>query len=206
MIFPAKRVPGDPNSMQLKGKPVADTPQNRNRADLDYNGRPMPPPEAVAGNYTTPDGKKIKVEPLSDEDRRTIVRWIDLGCPIDLDYDPAHPDRLGYGWMCDDNRPVLTVTYPERTDNDSLSRILVGMSDYGSGLALDSFQVRADFPIDDAAAGEDVSKRFVNAAPGVWELRLSKPIDKLSRGTLTVSVKDRAGNLSRVERTFSIGH
>jgi hypothetical protein len=108
--------------------------------------------------------------------------------------------------MCDDNRPVLTVTYPERVDNGPLSRISVGMSDYDSGLAVDSFQVRADFPMDDAAAGEDLAKRFVNAAPGVWELRLSRPINKLPRGTLTVSVKDHAGNLSRVERTFSIGH
>ena len=29
--------------------------------------------------------------PLTDEDRRTLVRWIDLGCPIDLDYDPQQP-------------------------------------------------------------------------------------------------------------------
>ena len=53
----------------------------------------MPPPEAVAGTYVGPDGKKIKVAPLTDEDRRTLVRWIDLGCPIDLDYDPANPER-----------------------------------------------------------------------------------------------------------------
>ena len=49
----------------------------------------MPPPEAVAGTYVGPDGKKIKVAPLTDEDRRTLVRWIDLGCPIDLDFDPT---------------------------------------------------------------------------------------------------------------------
>ena len=33
--------------------------------------------------------KAGKVQPLTDEDRRTICRWIDLGCPIDLDYDAA---------------------------------------------------------------------------------------------------------------------
>ena len=31
--------------------------------------------------------------PITDEDRRTIARWIDLGCPIDLDYDPQKPPR-----------------------------------------------------------------------------------------------------------------
>ena len=90
-----------------------------------------------------------------------------MGCPIDLDYDAAHPDRLGYGWMCDDNRPVLTVTYPERRDNGSLSSILIGMYDYGSGLALDSFHVRADFPIDDAVPGRRHFKQLSTLAPGV---------------------------------------
>ena len=33
--------------------------------NFDYNGRPMPPPEAVAGTYRGPDGKPVKIEPLS---------------------------------------------------------------------------------------------------------------------------------------------
>ena len=40
----------------------------------------MPPPEAVAGTYVGPDGKKISVPGLSEEDKLTLVRWIDLGC------------------------------------------------------------------------------------------------------------------------------
>ena len=55
----------------------------------------MPPARAVEAG---------KVRPLIDEDRRTIVRWIDLGCPIDLDHDPEHPQRRGRGWMLDDQR------------------------------------------------------------------------------------------------------
>ena len=38
--------------------------ENITRADLDYTGSIMPPPEAVAGTFAGPDGKKIKVEPL----------------------------------------------------------------------------------------------------------------------------------------------
>src|SRR5436853_4861502 len=96
--FPTETTPGNPKTLQLKGQPVPDTPANRNRADLDYTGSAMPPPEAVAGDYVGPGGKKIKVAPLGDEDRRTIVRWSDLGCPIDLDYDPAKPQVAGFGW------------------------------------------------------------------------------------------------------------
>jgi len=34
----------------------------------------MPPPEAVAGQFKTPDGRLIKVAPLTDEDRFMILR------------------------------------------------------------------------------------------------------------------------------------
>src|SRR5256885_680803 len=80
------------NTVYWKGQPIPNTHANQDRADLDYNGRPMPPPDAVAGTYRAPDGQLIKVTPLTDEDRRTIVRWIDLGCPIDFDFDPKRPE------------------------------------------------------------------------------------------------------------------
>jgi hypothetical protein len=203
--FPTETTPGDANTLKLKGKPIPNTSRNRDRADLDFTGSVMPPPAAVAGTYTGPDGKKVKVAPLSDEDRRTIVRWIDLGCPIDLDYDPKQPERCGYGWMCDDNRPTLTLTYPRAGKNADLMRILVGMHDYGTGLDLKSFQVVADFTGDGVAAGEDLAGRFRVKSPGVWELRLKRPVGRLARGKLEVSVKDRQGNISRIERTFSVG-
>ncbi|HKB40084.1 MAG TPA: hypothetical protein VKD72_26850, partial [Gemmataceae bacterium] len=117
----------------------------------DFTGSVMPPPEAV---------KAGKVKPLTDEDRRTLVRWIDLGCPIDLDFDPKDPATRGLGWMCDDNRPVLTLTYPKAGDNTKLSRILVGMHDYYSGLDADSFAVTADFTVEGVPAGENLAKKF----------------------------------------------
>jgi hypothetical protein len=203
--FPTEKVPGDANTLHWKGKKIANTNENRNRADLDYTGSQMPPPAAVAGTYEAADGRKIKVAPLSDEDRRTLVRWIDLGCPIDLDYDPENPERRGYGWMCDDNRPVLTLTYPRAGANPPLTRLLLGMYDYYSGLDADSFAVVADFDVDGVPAGRDLAAKFKRVAQGVWELKLAKPIKELARGKLVVSVKDRQGNVARIERTFSVG-
>src|SRR6185436_17602774 len=101
-----------------KGERVP-TDKNRARYDLDYHGTPMPPPDAVAGKYKTPDGRLIKVAPLTDEDRFTLVRWIDLGCPIDLDYDRRQPDARQFGWMLDDNRPTLALTSPQPGANAS---------------------------------------------------------------------------------------
>ena len=80
------------STLQLKGKPVAEhagepqprRPRLHRQHHAAARGRRRRPTSG-------PDGKKIKVAPLTDEDRLTLVRWIDLGCPIDLDYDPARP-------------------------------------------------------------------------------------------------------------------
>jgi hypothetical protein len=173
---------------------------------LDYKPTVMPPPEAVAGTYVGPDGQKIKVAALTDEDRRTLVRWIDLGCPIDLDYDPQNPQRRGFGWMLDDQRPTLTLTSPRAGVNTELTRILVGMSDRDTGLDMDSFQVVADFSIDGLEPGQNLYSKlkFKELPDNRWELQLTRPIKELPNGKLTVSVKDKQGNVSRIERTFAV--
>jgi hypothetical protein len=198
-------VPGAPSSLRFQGKPVPDTPQNRERVQIAYTGGVMPPPEAVAGTYTGPNGQKIKVAPLTDEDRRTLVRWIDLGCPIDLDHDAAKPQAPNYGWPLDDQRPTLSLTAPQPGANVELARILVGMHDYGTGIDPTSFTVTADFPIDGVKPGENLAARFKEKSAGVRELELAAPIRKLEHGTLRIAVSDRQGNIARIERTISAG-
>jgi hypothetical protein len=194
--FPTERTPGNAATLQLAGRAIPNTLANRNRADLDFTGSIMPPADAV---------KSGKVKPLSDEDRLTLVRWIDLGCPIDLDYDEKNPENRGFGWMLDDQRPTLTLTYPAAGSNTELTRILVGMHDYGTGIDATSFTVTADFPVDGVKPGENLAARFKETSAGVRELKLGTPMKKLERGTLTVGVKDRQGNLTRIERTIWVG-
>jgi Hydrazine synthase alpha subunit middle domain len=194
--LPYETIPGDPTSLRHKGKPIADTPQAREIAHVGYTGSVMPPPDAV---------KAGKVKPLTDEDRLTIVRWIDLGCPIDLDYDPKAPEQHGFGWFLDDQRPTLALTHPKAGANAELSRLLVGMYDYGSGLDAKSFSVKADFAVDDAKPGDELAGRFQSKGEGVWELKLTRPIIDLPKGNLTVSVKDKQGNTTWIERTIWVG-
>jgi hypothetical protein len=203
---PTETVPGDAHTLQFHGQPLADTKQNRVQADLDYTGSAMPPPEAVAGTYMGPRGQKIKVEPLTDDDRRTLIRWIDLGCPIDFDFDPARRQQLtSFGWMCDDQRPTLTLTYPRPGANAPLTRLVVGMYDYGSGLDLKQFHVRADFEVDGNPPATDLASHFQPRAPGVWEWKLANPILQLPRSKIVASVRDGQGNETRIERTFTVG-
>jgi hypothetical protein len=199
---PSESAPGKGDLVQA-GQPL-DVQKHRHRFDVDFVGSPMPPPEAVAGTYQRPDGKTIKVEPLSDEDRRTIARWIDLGCPIDLDYDPAKPAARSFGWLCDDQRPTLALTWPQPGVNRELLRIVVGMYDYGSGLDETSFRVSANFDLGGRPAGEDLAPQFAARGDGVWEWRLPAPLTKLKSGILTVSIRDRQGNETKISRTFSV--
>ncbi len=107
--------------------------------------------------------------------------------------------------MLDDNRPTLALTLPAAGKNAELTRLLVGMHDYGSGLDMKTFSVTADFAIDGVPAGQNLAERFKPKSQGVYELRLEKPVAKLGRGKVTVSIGDKQGNLSRVERSFSVG-
>ncbi|MCE9533377.1 MAG: hypothetical protein K8T89_19970 [Planctomycetes bacterium] len=194
--FPSETIPGDAKSLHWKGQPIEATPHNRNRADLDFIGTAMPPPEAV---------KEGKVKPLTDEDRRTVVRWIDLGCPIDLDYDAGNPNGRSYGWMSDDQRPTLTLTYPLPGKNEQVTRVLFGAYDGQAGLDENSLWVSTSFEINDWRANQNFASLCKKVAPGVWELKLEKRIDKLESGKIVVAIKDRQGNLSRIERVFSVG-
>ena len=203
--FAHETIPGDPASLIFQGKPFSPKMGGNNRlVNLAYQGGVMPPPEAVAGTYQSPDGKKIKVAPLSDDDRMNLVRWIDLGCPIDLDFDPKAPTARGNGWVQDDNRPTLTLTYPHAGANTDLTRLFIGMHDYDSGLDMKTFRVVADFEVDGVPAGQDLASKFTSKSPGVWEWKLSRSVEKLARGKIEVSVQDKQGNLSRIERTFAV--
>jgi hypothetical protein len=96
------------------------------------------------------------------------------------------------------------LTEPRAGVNPPLSRILIGMHDCGTGLDQQSFRVTADFALDGMPAGENLARLFKPRTPGVWELALTKPLTPLPRGQLKVSVKDRQGNLTSIERTFSV--
>jgi hypothetical protein len=80
------------------------------------------------------------------------------------------------------------------------------MHDYGTGLDPASLTVSADFPIDGVKPGDNLAPRLKETSAGVRELRLATPIRSLERGTLTVAVRDRQGNVARrIKRTITVG-
>src|SRR5262249_56692561 len=111
----------------------------------------------------------------------------------------------GGGWRGAGRRPAWSWTSPGAGPTPPLTRIVVGMHDYYTGLDMDSFRVVADFALDGVAAGQNLAPKFKGKALGVWELALSKALTEVPKGKLTVFVKDRQGNLTQIERTFAVG-
>ncbi|MGE3957957.1 MAG: hypothetical protein AB7H96_14655 [Vicinamibacterales bacterium] len=179
--FPTESTPGDPSTLP----PGA----SANDADIDFTGEMCPPPGGP-------------VPPLSADEKLLFARWIDLGAPI------SSPDKAfkGRGWFQDDLRPTLTIASPTRDAGGApLTEIRIGAFDYYSGLATDSLSVKADFPVNGRPKGSELAPLFRPSADNVWVLPLTPPLSRLERGVLTVSVKDRAGNITRQERTIAIG-
>lgn len=192
----------DPDSLQsLPGKP---TPAGTPAITIPYLGEAMPPPAAIAGTYVGPDGRQVHVPALTDEERLTFARWVDLGCPIDVAPPPATPAEQERGWFADDLRPTLTIASPKAGENAAVDRIVIGAFDYGSGVDEASLRVVASETIVGAAADEDLAARFVITSPGVWTLLLGKPLACDGDCAITVTVADKAGNVMRQERTFSV--
>ena len=68
--------------------------------------------------------------------------------------------------------------------------------------------MKADFPVDGHPAGTELAPLFHpvagTSAQGIYQMSLGEPILALSQSTLVVSVKDKRGNESRLDRTFSV--
>ncbi len=159
---------------------------NPNAADLDYTGTIMPPPTSgVAG--------------LSEDEKMLIARWIDLGCPI---------DHLGsaYGWLLDDLRPTLDVSLPRAGSNEGpLHEIRVGIADADSGISAASLSIKTDLEIEGRAPWSELADLAATDGNGIYFLPLSTPLSMVSEGHLDVSVADNQGNMTRIQRRFSLG-
>ena len=131
---------------------------------------------------------------LPEAAKRLIYTWLDFGLPYSADGSES----------ADNIPPTLTVTVPQRgTSTDPLTRLNVGLADAGS-LNMSAFKVVADFPVDGAAAGTDLSSKFVSKGNGVYEYVLTTPITNLPAGNVQVHAEDVAGNRTDYAVKFAV--
>ncbi len=177
---PTESTPGDPGTLP----PGA----SANDADLDFTGTMMPPPGSGA-------------PALSEDEKITFARWVDLGCPISS----KDPILQTMGWFTDALKPTLTLASPRAGSNSlSLSAIQIGMFDSYSGLNPGSLSVTANFPVNGQSPGAELAPLFVETGDQIWSLQLSSPITDLAEGELFVKVADQQGNITSIERSFTI--
>ncbi|MBI4614647.1 MAG: hypothetical protein HY720_13635, partial [Planctomycetes bacterium] len=145
--------------------------------DMDFEGGPCPPPEAVT---------KGTVRPLSNEDRRTLVRWTDTGAAIQVMGHPPDPEAAGDSPFRDHLRPTLSIR-PHPENSDGLPRrIVLGVFDLDSGIDPKSLAVRVAGP-----GGEALATDLAKIDNGRLEVPLPSGRETLE---LVVEVADRAGN------------
>ncbi|HLH53284.1 MAG TPA: hypothetical protein VKY92_06680 [Verrucomicrobiae bacterium] len=177
---PTETSPGDPTMLPTGTDP--------NTADLDYTGSIMPPPNSG-------------VPPLTEDEKITFGRWIDLGCPINT----ASGDDATYGWFLDEIRPTLTISSPRQNQNTQpLTELRIGVADADSGLNTSSLSVTADFPVNGASPGNELSSQGKFVAPGIFSIPLNVPISNLNTQHVTALVADRQGNTNKVTVRFWI--
>ena len=179
---PTASVPGDASTL-----PGGGDKSEINRSDIDFTGTIMPPPASG-------------IPPLTEEEKMMFVRWVDLGAPI------SRIGRDTVGWFADESRPTLTVSSPMAGANPNrIDEIRIGMHDYYTGLAMTTFSVTANLPINGNSSGTELAGLFQQSGDHIWTLRLDTPLESIQDGELTVSIKDQQGNITKVHRSFSIG-
>jgi len=116
------------------------------------------------------------VPPLSPDEKLTFARWIDLGCPINT----GTGDDANYGWFLDELRPTLTVSSPRQNLNSTpLTEIRLGVADADSGINEATLSVKADFVLNGALPGTELSQQGAFVSPGVFSLPLVKSVSNL---------------------------
>ena len=164
---------------------------NLSAVDLDFTGTIMPP----TGSGATP---------LSETEKMTLARWIDLGCPIDIGQQYG---QGAVGWFLDDHKPTVEVSAPRAGYGPAaIPAIRFGLADAYSGIDLATLDVRADFPLAGRPANAQLADLAQPVGPAndrIWQIPLGAPLPELWKRDLRVSVRDVEGNITRVVRTIS---
>jgi hypothetical protein len=177
---PTESIPGDPNTLP-PGATI-------NESDLDFTGTIMPP----AGSGVTP---------LTIDQKMTIARWVDLGCPINAGEGTSDED---FGWFLDDVRPTLAVSAPRPgLANGPVSQIRFGLADAFTGVDQSTLSVTASIPVEGRPPGAELADLVQPDGEGIYAINLTAPLEEVGGVHLYVEVADFQGNITRVDLKFS---
>ncbi len=178
---PTETAPGDAATLPRGANP--------RDADVDYTGAMMPPPDSG-------------VPPLTGEEKLTIVRWIDLGAPIDLGRENGRP---GYGWFLDETRPTLTISSPRPNRNDQpITEIRIGIADAYTGVNGRSLSVTADVSVAGRRPGTELAGLGRFLGDGIFSIAVTPPLAAAGEAHITATIRDGQGNLTATTVRFTV--
>jgi len=130
---------------------------------------------------------------ITDEEKRTVARWVDMGSPIDF------PSTDGMGYTDDYQLPVVNI-YTPHTGGNSGAQLKVGFNDAKSGLDWSTLAV-SYYKI-----GSSRQAIAINVASDVNDRNILSKNLALGSGdyVITVSINDMAGNTGIATRRFKV--
>jgi hypothetical protein len=133
---------------------------------------------------------------LTWDEKLTLARWVDLGAPIQT--------NANWGWFEDDLRPTLWVTPTlEEATSGAVDRVFVGAYDLESGLAPDTLSVTFNVPIGDQPVGTNLAAGLNPSNGSLLMVPLPTAVDlAASQAQMTVSIRDVAGHITKMVRSY----
>jgi hypothetical protein len=177
---PTEAVPGDAGTLP-QGESI-------NAADVDFTGQMMPPPGSG-------------VAPLSEDEKMTIARWIDLGAPINWGSGGNTP----WGWFLDEIRPTLALSSPRPGVNENeVDVIRIGIADAHTGIDLSTLSVRASFSVAGRPPDTELDDLAGAAGDGIYEIAVDPAVAGSGPHWVRAEIADQQGNITRVDQSFSV--
>jgi hypothetical protein len=143
----------------------------------------------------------VGVPGMTNEERLTLTRWIDLGAPIDLSARGASP----WGFLEDDLRPTLVVRPSVvRARQAGLVDILeIAAFDVESGVVPTSLTVTCNLRLGSFAPGSNLAAgRRLDPEGSILRLVLPRRVRMTEGAVFTISVRDAAGHTTKTVRAY----
>jgi hypothetical protein len=145
----------------------------------------------------------VGVPGMTGEEKLTLARWVDLGAPIDLTRGGA---SAPWGYLEDDLRPALVLRpslEAARAAGGAIDVLEVAAFDVESGVVPGSLTVTCDRALGRFAAGTNLAAgKALDPEGGVLRLVLPRRVNVADRPVFTVTVRDAAGHVTRIVRSF----
>jgi hypothetical protein len=135
---------------------------------------------------------------ITDLEKRTIARWIDLGSPIDFP-ELNMAGQAGFRYTDDYQLPIINIHQPKHGENTGNTAI-IGLADAKSGLNWNSLVI-SFYPVDEAESVQNISQ-FSRSNRNVITFNLPAMVESKNY-ILKVEILDNADNKNIQTSNFS---